>query len=99
MKYPISHISVSVKEHFDYYHYVDTSAGGLLVTEGIILSVVIVPHWHECILLYFISIINDVTFDLYHISFMIVSRVWRYQKGNQNNCDLLSFLNLKGNLS
>ena len=34
----------------------------------------------SCILLYFISIINDVmmgeiTFDLYHISFMIVSRV------------------------
>ena len=34
----------------------------------------------SCILLYFISIINDVmmgeiSFDLYHISFMIVSRV------------------------
>jgi hypothetical protein len=59
MKYPISHISVSVKEHFDYYHYVDTSAGGLLVTEGIIYSVVIVPHWHVLLDIFVIEIYSS----------------------------------------
>jgi len=57
----------------------------------------------SCILLYFITIIYDVmvgeiTFDLYHISFMIVSRVWRYQMGKSGWLWLTFIFEFKGKL-